>query len=64
MTHSEVIEIVNEIGNYLYKTAYEELSFTTMLKVDSYLHNLKEKIRLEDLHLDRSTNRNRIKKEK
>lgn len=64
MTHNEVVEIINEIGDYLYKTAYDEISFTTMLKVDGYLHNLKEKIRLEGLHLDRSTNRNRTKKEK
>ena len=64
MTHNEVIDVINEINDYLFKTAYDELSFTTMLKVDSYLHNLKEEIRLEGLKNDRSVERNRIEKKK
>ena len=64
MTHNEVIDVINEINDYLFKTAYDELSFTTMLKVESYLHNLKEKIRLEDLKSDRSVERNRIEEKK
>ena len=63
MTHNEVIDVINEINDYLFKTAYDELSFTTMLKVESYLHNLKEEIRLEGLKSDRSVERNRIEKE-
>ena len=64
MTHNEVIDVIDEINDYLFKTAYDELSFTTMLKVDSYLHNLKEEIRLEGLKSDRSVERNRIEKKK
>ena len=64
MTHNEVIDVINEINDYLFKTAYDELSFTTMLKVESYLHNLKEEIRLEGLKSDRSVERNRIEKKK
>ena len=64
MTHNEVIEVINGISDYFYKVAYDEISFTTMLKVDSYLHNLKEEIRLEGLRSDRSVERNRIEKKK
>lgn len=64
MTHNGIICVINEINDYLFKTAYDELSFTTMLKVESYLHNLKEEIRLEGLKSDRSVERNRIEKKK
>lgn len=64
MTHNDVLDVIDEIGDYLFKTAYDELSFTTMLKVESYLHNLKEEIRLEGLKSDRSVERNRIEKKK
>lgn len=64
MTHNGIICVIDEISDYLFKTAYDELSFTTMLKVDSYLHNLKEEIRLEGLKSDRSVERNRIEKKK
>lgn len=47
MTDKEVAEIINEINSYLYKTIYEEVSFSTMLKVDKFLMNLKENIRLK-----------------
>lgn len=58
MTNNEVIELINDISDYLYKTAYEEISFTTMLKVDKFLLELKEKIRLEEVFNDRSQKRN------
>lgn len=64
MTHNGIICVIDEISDYLFKTAYDELSFTTMLKVESYLHNLKEEIRLEGLKSDRSVERNRIEKKK
>jgi hypothetical protein len=64
MTEKEVCEVINEISDYLYKTAYEEVSFTTMLKVDGFLLNLKERIRLEGMERDRIKKGNGIKKEK
>ena len=64
MTEKEVCEVINEIGDYLYKTVYEEVSFTTMLKVDGVLLNLKERIRLEGMKRDRIKKGNGIKKEK
>lgn len=64
MTEKEVCEVINEISDYLYKTVYEEISFTTMLKVDGFLLNLKERIRLEGMERDRIKKGNGIKKEK
>ena len=64
MTEKEVCEVINEISDYLYKTAYEEVSFTTMLKVDGFLLDLKERIRLEGMERDRIKKGNGIKKEK
>lgn len=64
MTEKEACEVINEISDYLYKTAYEEVSFTTMLKVDRFLLDLKERIRLEGMERDRTKKGNGIKKEK
>ena len=44
MSNNEVIEIIDKINNYLYKTAYNEISFTTMLKVEKFIEDLKKEV--------------------
>lgn len=50
-------QIIDEVHNMLYRLVYNEISFTTMLKVEDYFNNLKEKIRLEGIENDRVANR-------
>lgn len=59
MTKKEVIEMIVKIEEYLQKTAYEEISWTTFLKVDKFFLDLKEKIRLEEVFDDRTRKTNR-----
>lgn len=45
MTKKEVIEIINNIEDYLRKTAYNEISWTMFLKVDKFFENLKDELK-------------------
>lgn len=58
MSKNKTIEVINCISNYLVNTIYEEISLTSMLKIDKFLLDLKEKIRLEETN-DRITKTNR-----
>ena len=58
MTKKEVIEIINKISDYLVDKLYGEVSLYTMLKIDKFLLDLKEEIRLEETN-DRITKTNR-----
>lgn len=59
MTHKEVIELVNDINTYIFTVTTNELSFTTMLKVDEYFQKLRNKL-IEEMWKtdDRTRNRN------
>lgn len=63
MNNKKFIELLNDINDFLYKNIYEEISFATFLKVEDYLHSLKEKLRLEEVFSDRSKERNYKKTE-
>ena len=50
MTQKEIVEYIEK---YIQEKVYDEISFTTMLKVDKFFLDLKEKIRLEETFNDR-----------
>lgn len=53
------MQIVDKVIDYYNKNIMNDLSFTKMLKVEGFLHNLKEEIRLEGLKNDRTRKTNR-----